>query len=60
MNMQTMTVRQFCDCYNLSHSTFYRLQKVGEGPATMRVGRRVLIPIEHARDWARARLSAAA
>ena len=60
MDTQTMTVRQFCDCYNLSHSTFYRLQRAGKGPVTMRIGRRVLIPNEQAREWARAQLSVAA
>ena len=60
MDTEALTVRQFCDCYNLSHSTFYRLKRAGKGPVTIRIGRRVLILQEQAREWARAQLSLAA
>ena len=51
MQPQTYTVPQFLAAYNLSRSTLYRLWKEGCGPRTVRVGRRVLIPVDAAEAW---------
>lgn len=48
---RAMTVQEFTGAYGISRSTFYRLQETGEGPSTMRVGRRVLIPMEAIEAW---------
>ncbi len=52
METVNLTVRQFCDMYNVSHSTFYRMQNRGTGPRLMRVGKRIFIMKEHAKAWA--------
>lgn len=57
MSPMAYTVRQFCAAYGISKSTFYRLQQRGEGPRTMKVGRRVLIPVDAAKEWERKRLN---
>jgi hypothetical protein len=49
----TYTIQQFCDGYNVSRSTFYRERDAGRAPDLMKVGRRVLISIEAAEEWAR-------
>ena len=59
MTMRTYTIAQFLQTYNLSRSTLYRLWEHRQGPAFMRVGRRVLIPVDKAEAWAEAQMSAA-
>ena len=51
---KTYTVKQFTQTYNLSRSTIYRLWRDGRGPRVLRVGRKVLITVEAAQEWARA------
>lgn len=48
---QAYSIENFCKTHDLSRSAFYDLQKVGKAPAIMRVGRRVLISAEAAREW---------
>ena len=55
---QTYTVPQFLTAYNLSRSTLYRLWMDHQGPAFMRVGRRVLIPVSAAEAWVGRQLGA--
>lgn len=52
METLNLTVRQFCDMYNISHSTFYRMKASGTGPRLMRLGKRIFIMKEHAKSWA--------
>ena len=54
MAPRAYTVEQFLQAYNLSRSTLYRLWERRQGPAVMRVGRRVLIPVAAADAWAKA------
>lgn len=54
---RAMTINEFTGAYGFSRATFYRLQEAGEGPCTMRVGRRVLIPMEAIEAWESARRS---
>jgi hypothetical protein len=49
----SMTVREFCTAHSISHTTFYELQRRGEGPTLMRVGRKTLVSIEAAETWRR-------
>lgn len=48
---RAMTINEFTGAYGISRATFYRLQETGDGPQTMRVGRRVLIPMEAIEAW---------
>jgi len=51
--MQATSIDQFCKDHGLSRTHFYELQRKGEGPRVMMVGRRRLISIEAAADWRR-------
>ena len=45
-----MTVSEFCTLHHIPRSTFYKLRPELR-PRAFRVGRRVLISVESARDW---------
>jgi hypothetical protein len=45
------TVQQFCADHQISKSKLYELFGTGDGPAAVRVGRRVLITAEAAKAW---------
>jgi hypothetical protein len=49
------SVSEFCRLHSIGRSLFYVLVKAGQGPRTMRVGRRTLISIEAAEAWRRGR-----
>ncbi|PSO25214.1 hypothetical protein C7G41_29810 [Bradyrhizobium sp. MOS002] len=51
------SIRQFCQGHNISVDTYFRMQRVGSGPVTMKVGGRTLISIEAAAAWRRERES---
>jgi predicted DNA-binding transcriptional regulator AlpA len=46
-----LTVEEFLESHKISRGTFYDLLKRGEGPETITIGRRRLIPIEAAAAW---------
>jgi len=48
-----LTIREFTAQFGVSRSTLYRLWAQNSGPCTVRIGRRVLIPLDRAREWAR-------
>ena len=52
------SIRQFCQAHNISVDTYFRMQRAGFGPATMKVGGRTLISIEAAAAWRRDREAA--
>jgi hypothetical protein len=54
------TVAEFCAAHRISRSTFYNLRKRGLGPVEARIGARVLISMEAASRWRRARERASA
>lgn len=54
MSSSILTIPQFCERFNLSLSTYYRLKRDGLGPRELRVGRRVIIPAKIADEWAEA------
>jgi hypothetical protein len=45
------TIKEFCDRYRIALSFFFKLQKQGKGPRTMRIGSKVLIMAQAAADW---------
>jgi|GEM_PF-2447488 len=45
------TIATFCDAAEISPSYFFKLQKEGRGPRTVRLGTKVLITAHAARDW---------
>ena len=49
------SIRQFCEAHSISVDTYFRIQRVGLGPATMKVGGRTLISVEAAAAWRRER-----
>jgi hypothetical protein len=55
-----MSIAVFCQRHDLSQSTYFKLAAAGEGPRTMKIGRRVLISNESAAAWRRQREAAAA
>jgi hypothetical protein len=48
---QNYTVQQFVEAFNVSKSALYRMWQRQEGPSTMQVGRRKLIPVDAAVSW---------
>ncbi len=48
---KALSVKDFCEAYNISKSFLYRLKREGKGPRMMRIGRRTLISAEAAREW---------
>jgi hypothetical protein len=53
------SIRQFCQAHNISVDTYFRLQRDGLGPVTMKVGGRTLISVEATAAWRRERELAA-
>lgn len=45
-----MSVKSFCEAYDVGETTVYRLMASGNLRA-VKVGRKTLIPMEAARDW---------
>lgn len=45
------SIAEFCQLHSISRTHFYQLEKTGKGPATMSLGRRVLISAEAAAEW---------
>jgi hypothetical protein len=52
------SIRQFCEAHNISVDTYFRMQRAGVGPATMKVLGRTLIGVEAATAWRREREAA--
>ena len=44
-----------CDAFHISPRMYFKLRDEGKGPREMRLGRRVLITVESALQWARER-----
>ncbi len=45
------SIETFCRAHDISRPFLYSMWKEGTGPDVMRIGRRVLIPIEAATAW---------
>jgi hypothetical protein len=53
--ISALSIEQFCNSHGISLDLYYKLQRQGLGPRTMKVGSRTLISIEAAAEWRRAR-----
>jgi predicted DNA-binding transcriptional regulator AlpA len=53
-----LSIKKVCSVFNFSRQTFWRLRKGGLGPTVLKVGRRRVITLEAAREWAAQRLEA--
>jgi hypothetical protein len=49
------SISEFCGAFGISPRMYFKMRRESYGPREMRVGRRVLIPVEAALAWARAR-----
>jgi hypothetical protein len=59
-NSLAMSIKEFCRLHGISEDQFYKMQRGGWGPSTMKVGSRTLISHEAAAEWRRSREEAAA
>jgi hypothetical protein len=54
--MAAYTIKQFCEAYGgISTDFYFKLQRQGRGPKTMKLGTRTLITVKSAEAWARER-----
>ena len=53
LEKQFLSIDEFVQAYGLSRSGLYRLWQEGQGPTSISVGRRRMIPIEAALAWAK-------
>jgi hypothetical protein len=52
------TVAEFCQAYRISRSKLYQLWDADIGPRVLKIGAKILITIDAARDWQRERETA--
>ncbi|WP_245323516.1 hypothetical protein [Bradyrhizobium stylosanthis] len=55
MTQLAYTVPEFCRAFRISERHYLNLRYAGKAPTEMRVGRRVLISVESAQAWVKAR-----
>lgn len=48
------TIKEFCTYARISRTFYYDLRRKGKGPAETRIGSRVLISRDTAKDWLKA------
>jgi hypothetical protein len=48
---RVMSIEEFCLAFRISLDFYFKLQRDGLGPRTMRIGARTLIPIEAVDEW---------
>lgn len=51
MDTNAFSIDEFCEAHRISRAMYYSLEKDGNGPRLMQVGRRVLISAEAAAEW---------
>jgi predicted DNA-binding transcriptional regulator AlpA len=56
----TLTIEEFCASHNISVRTLWNMRRDGTAPRIMKIGRRVLISVESAREWREALTETAA
>jgi len=59
-NLLAMSIHAFCALHGISEDMYFKMQREGWGPTTMKVGTRTLISHESAAAWRKAREEAAA
>ena len=55
VNPSAYSIEQFCQAHNISVDLYFKMQRQGLGPKTMKAGARTLISVESAAAWRRAR-----
>jgi predicted DNA-binding transcriptional regulator AlpA len=50
-----LSIAEFCAANGIGKTTFFKLRRNGKAPRVMPIGSRVLISVEAAADWRRAR-----
>ena len=53
--LSAYSIEQFCQAHGISIDLYFKMQRQGLGPKTMKVGARTLINIEAAAAWRRSR-----
>jgi hypothetical protein len=59
VELKAYTIPQFCEAYNMSIWTYYRIAKAGTGPEVMKIGHKTLIGVSDAEAWQQANKAAA-
>ena len=49
------SVREFCEAHRISKNQYYKLKRQGLGPREMQLGGKIVISLESAAAWRRAR-----
>ncbi|TWB63043.1 hypothetical protein FBZ94_103743 [Bradyrhizobium sacchari] len=57
VTLMAYSIEQFCQAHGISIDLYFKMQRQGLGPATMKVGSRTLISVEAAAAWRRERES---
>lgn len=52
------SIKGFCRAYDMSPTTYFKMQRAGWGPIVMKVGHRTMISVEAADVWRREREAA--
>lgn len=50
-DVESMTIRQFCQRHQIGRTTYFQMRKSGFGPREIRVGHLVRISFDSERDW---------
>ena len=51
VELKAYTIPQFCEAHNISLDSYYRMQRVGDGPKIKKVGHATRITVEAAKAW---------
>jgi hypothetical protein len=54
LDVDAMSIKEFCRRHSISEPFYHKLQKLGLGPKTLKAGARTLITAEAAARWRRA------
>jgi len=57
MNEKVYTIKDFCKHYRISEAKFYKMQRENNAPKLLRIGSRILITQESAKEWELANIS---
>lgn len=53
------TIDEWCDAWRICRASFYNMKKSGIAPRTIKIGSKVIIPLEADEEWQRQRQRAA-
>lgn len=51
MDKKAYTINEFCELYSLKRNLYFTLRKKGLMPAYLKIGKKVLIPIDAIKEW---------